>query len=94
MIKDLIVDDDSYKDVGKYCLQQGSNLEKNLTEYIRIMKNVKQAGITNGKTSEALQTYIAYVELLQKKIDEASADINKAVNTFLTDINNTDKISL
>lgn len=94
MSKGLIVDDDSFKGIGKYCLQQGKSLEKSLSEYVRIMKSVQQAGITKGKTAEALQAYISYVEFLQKKVYEASSDVNKAVNTFLTDINNIDKISL
>jgi len=88
---ELIIDDEYCKSMGKYFVNQGEQLEKQISEYISILQNVKSKAIISGEVSDALSVYIEYVKKLNKKISTISNSTNTEINKFLARIDSEDK---
>lgn len=89
--KQLIIDDDYCKAMGKYFVNQGEQIDKFVTEYISILQEVNSKAIVSGEVSKALSTYIKYVKKMNKQIGNISSIVNTQINNFLIEIDTEDK---
>ena len=88
---ELIIDDDYCKAMGEYCQTQGKELDKIIKDYIKILQEVKDKGITSGEVSNALNVYISYVRRLDGIIEGLSSPIKGEVTRFLSKVDEKDK---
>ena len=88
---ELIVDDEYCKAMGKYFVNQGEQLEKQINDYILILQDVKSKAIISGEVSDALSAYIEYVKRLNKKISNISTSTKSDIDNFLARIDSEDK---
>ena len=89
--KDLIIDDDFCKEMGTYFVKKGEELDQMVSNYISILKNVRNKGIVSGDVATALSSYISYASRLKKQIGRISSDVNKQINSFLDQVDNADQ---
>lgn len=88
---ELIVDDDYCKSMGEYFTRQGEQLDEIISEYISILNTVKSNAITSGQVSNALGTYISYVEKLNKQIGNISVSAKSSIANFLSQVDAADQ---
>ena len=88
---ELIVDDEYCRNMGNYFLTQGEQLDKCISDYLRIMNKVKDSAIVSGEASKALAVYISKVTQLKGKIKEISSTARNTAETFVTKVDAEDK---
>lgn len=88
---ELIIDDDYCRAMGYYFMKQGAELDQLIGDYISILQDVKNKGITSGEVSNALSSYINYVKKLHKKVGNISASAKSQIDNFLTRVDAEDK---
>lgn len=89
--KELIIDDDYCKTIGKYFISRGAHLEVSIREYIRILEYIKNDAIISGDVSNALQLYIEYCKKMQNKIKDLSETTKRQTENFLVKIDDADQ---
>lgn len=91
---ELIIDDDYCRAMGSYFTKQGEELDQLIVDYISILQDVKNKGITSGDVSNALSSYINYVKnstrrleasqhLLRLKLKTSCQELMQKINIFL-----------
>lgn len=88
---ELIVDDDYLKSMGTYFVKQGEQLDKLISEYISVLKEVKSKAIVSGDVATALNAYITYAEKLNKQIGNISTSAKKQIDNFVAKIDAADQ---
>lgn len=88
---ELIIDDDYCKSMGSYFEKQGEELDQLVVDYISILQDVKNKGITSGDVSNALNSYINYVKKLNKKIGNISTSTKTQIDNFLSRVDAEDE---
>lgn len=88
---ELIIDDDYCKAMGSYFEKQGEELDQLVVDYISILQDVKNKGITSGDVSNALNSYINYVKKLNKKIGNLSTSTKIQIDNFLAQVDEEDQ---
>lgn len=88
---ELIVDDDYLKSMGTYFVKQGEQLDKLISEYISVLKEVKSKAIVSGDVANALNAYITYAEKLNKQIGNVSTSAKKQIDNFVAKIDAADQ---
>lgn len=89
--KELIVDDDYCKTMGKYFVSRGAHLEVVISEYIQILESIKQDAIISGDVASALQVYIGYSKKMQNKIRYISQNAKQQTDEYLVKIDKADQ---
>lgn len=88
---ELIIDDDYCKAMGNYFLQQGTQLDSIILQYIAILKEIRTSAIMSGDVSDALSAYIVYAEKLSRRFNDISVSAKNEINKFLTNIDQADQ---
>ena len=88
---ELIVDDDYCKAMGAYFEKQGKEIDKLISDYISIIEEVRNNGITSGNVSNALNSYIIYVKKLNKQIGNLSNSNKTQIDKFLAHVDELDR---
>lgn len=88
---ELIIDDEYCKAMGEYFVKQGEELDQLVVDYISILQDVKNKGITSGDVSNALNSYINYVKKLNKKIGNLSTSTKIQIDNFLAQVDEEDQ---
>lgn len=88
---ELVVDDEYCKKMGDYFLKQGHQLDIFVSQYISILKGVKQNGIKKGDTADALGAYIKQAEKMNKQIGTISKSAQTYANRFVNQIDQADQ---
>lgn len=88
---ELIVDDDYCKAMGAYFEKQGKEIDKLISDYISIIEEVRNKGITSGNVSNALNSYIIYVKKLNKQIGNLSNSNKTQIDKFLAHVDELDR---
>lgn len=88
---ELIIDDDYCKAMGSYFEKKGEELDQLVVDYISILQDVKNKGITSGDVSNALNSYINYVKKLNKKIGNLSTSTRIQIDNFLAQVDEEDR---
>lgn len=89
--KELIVDDDYCKTMGKYFVSRGAHLEVVISEYIQILESIKQDAIISGDVASALKVYIEYSKKMQNKIRNISNSAKNQTDAFISKIDEADQ---
>ena len=89
--KSLKIDDDYCEEVASFANKQGTQLEKYLNSYLKIMKDVRKDAIKDGDVAKALDCYITYAEKLKNQISNASTTTSKQISKFIIAIDEADK---
>lgn len=89
--KELVVDDDYCKTMGKYFVSRGAHLEVVISEYIQILESIKQDAIISGDVASALKVYIEYSKKMQNKIRNISNSAKKQTDAFISKIDEADQ---
>lgn len=89
--KELIVDDDYCKTIGKYFVSRGAHLEVVISEYIQILESIKQDAIISGDVANALQVYIEYSKKMQNKIRNISNSAKNQTDALISKIDEADQ---
>lgn len=79
---DLIIDDRYCKTVADFCIDQSSVLEQLVSEYLRILNDVLQSGITAGSTHDVLKVYVSYAEKLRDQFNDFSETAKSQIVSF------------
>lgn len=91
----LIVNDDYIKEFGEFLQEQSKQISDAISTYIRIMTFVKNNGIKQGKTAEALEEFISQVKSGSGKqytdISSQGTKANRFCATFVDKIDDADK---
>lgn len=77
--------------MGSYFTKQGEELDQLIVDYISILQDVKNKGITSGDVSNALSSYINYVKKLNKKIGSISTSTKTQIENFLSRVDAEDQ---
>lgn len=88
---ELIVDDEYCKKMGDYFLKQGQQLDTFISQYISILKSVKQNAVKQGETADALAAYIKQAEKMNKQIGSISKSAQTYANSFVNQIDQADQ---
>lgn len=92
MASDQCIIDDAYcTAMGSYFKRQGDRLDQMVDDYIDVLKNIKDTGITNGDIHTVLEGYITYAEKMKDKIGVISKNAQSHVNKFLTRVDEADQ---
>ena len=83
---ELIIDEDYINEMAEYFETQGKQLQNMVDSYIAIMKRVVEEGIVKGETSDALMTFLAYAEKLNRVIASTSKEIRDSVMNYLEEM--------
>lgn len=89
--KQLIIDDDYCNAIAEYYVKQGAHLDSAINEYIRILKEIRLYGITDGEVAKALSNYISYAEKLKEQMGNISKISKTHVTNFLNKVDRADK---
>ncbi len=81
---ELIIDDEYCRSMGAYFESQGEQLDTFIVDYVEILEEVKAKAIMSGEVSNALSTYISYVNQLKSQIGLVSRDAKREIEGFLT----------
>lgn len=87
----LIVDDDYCKSMANYCVKQGEQLEKILSDYISILETVRSKAIISGETAKALSAYIANAKKLKGQFKSISESAKTQINNFVISVDEADQ---
>lgn len=87
----LQIDDDYVKNMGKYFVEEGKEIETYLAEYIRILQRINANAIIRGEASEALRKYIEYAEKMTGQINSISETVRKQCEEFISDVDKADQ---
>ena len=88
---ELIIDDDYCNELGNLIKARGAHVEYTLTEYIKIMEDIKNSGIISGDVADALQLYIEYTSRLKNNVGKIADSISEETTEFLTKIDEADQ---
>lgn len=80
--KELIIDDRYCKTVADFCVDQAGVLEQVVSEYLRILNDILQTGITAGSTHDILKLYISYAEKMKNQFNDFSETAKSQIVSF------------
>ena len=86
---DLIIEDEYVQQMGEYLCEEAQFIHKLLREYITILKNVCEDGITEGKTARALAEFVSQAEQI-KGIDEIGNAAKRFCKNYINQIDSAD----
>lgn len=87
----LVIDEEFYRNMGKYFESRGNRFDAFIQEYIQILENIKSNSIMSGEVSEALESYIQYSKKMQNKIKLISESAKRQIDKFLQDVDAADQ---
>lgn len=87
----LKVDDEYCYSVANYYRTSGENLNKNIKEYINILREIKKYAIKKGEVADALDAYISYASKLNSKFLQISKNAQKYAKRYVEKIDDADK---
>lgn len=90
MDPNLIIDDDYVYGVGSNCESRGKKLEEILDSYRTILNEIKDEALLEGGVSEALESFIECVTLLNDQLTTLSQKVDDTGMSFIQDINTAD----
>lgn len=83
---DLVVYDESVKDISREYLKRGEEIENILDRYSRILKKITEDGIKSGKVNDNLKIYLEAVEKLKREASYLAERAEDCINNFISDI--------
>lgn len=92
---ELIVHDEYIKDVKNFFSTSFLGLSDLMSQYINIMRTVRENGFKSGKTADALETFISQVSM-ETTDENISADVvspcvSQYCDNFIDQIDDADK---
>lgn len=87
---DLIIFDEFYFDVGMYIRLMNMKYEQILEEYVRILNSIKNQGICQGETAEALEMYINLAKNMGSTIKALGNVMDSAMHNYIESIDKKD----
>lgn len=89
--KELKVDDDCCKAIGKYLKYEGGIIEVYIMKYISILEKIRGEAIMEGAAHDALESYIIYANDLRGEIGKILEGTKNDIEKFLKDIDKADE---
>lgn len=89
--KELIVDDEYVQSMGQYFRNQGDFLEECLSSYLRLLEVAKSAGIKEGASADALESFTGLARRLEGEIKKLSDIAGSYADNFLSRVDEEDK---
>lgn len=86
-----IIDDSYCVAMGNYFKRQGEQLDKMISDYIEVVKSVRDSAITKGSVHDTLTSYITYAEKMKGKIGTLSQNAQSQVGKFLSRVDDADQ---
>lgn len=91
MAENLVVSDEYFIDMAEYFKKQGEYFEEMIVAYRHVMKIICENAMIEGKTHNALETYIAMSECLENVMSITSISMEKRLYNFVEEIDILDK---
>ena len=86
-----VIDDEYCSKMGRYFKKQGETLDKMISDYVDLLKIVKNTAIQEGDVAKALDSFIEYAEQMTGKIGVISNSAQIQVKDFLARIDEADQ---
>ena len=86
-----IIDDEYCTAMGSYFQKQGETLDEMVSDYVAVLKTVRNKAIKKGEVADALDTFIGYAERLKNQIGTISQDAKNQVTRFLARVDTEDQ---
>jgi soluble cytochrome b562 len=87
----LIVADKEYAEMKKLYGTIGSNTEKYINDYIKIMNSIISGKLIEGEVANKMAAYINRVSVLKGQVQDIMKDLQKNIDSFVSEIDKADK---
>lgn len=87
----LKFEDEYVNGTGKHILEQMTELDEGYSNYINIMKAIRDDGLMEGETATALEAYIEYASYLCTKIKCLGECVDTTCREFVDEVNEKDQ---
>ena len=86
----LIVDDEYCKERGRFLKNKGEKLDQIVTEYVKILQEIRGFAIMEGETANILSQYIDCCHRLESQITVLSNAVDGTITCFLSAVDEAD----
>ena len=68
-----------------------SNTEKYVSDYLKIMNSITSGKLIEGEVAQAIAAFINRVSILKGQVKDIMKDLQKNIDSFVSDIDQADK---